>query len=133
MPVVINGSTGLTFPDATTQTTAGLSGASYGGVGCHFIGVSSTYLNSTTTYHIPIGTTVAGSTLRAAKTVSLNVSYGNNVAAYVVAPTWLHTITSDSLPQSGTWAYVSRSTRAFNQYGYGNVSACTSALFIRIA
>lgn len=105
--------TGITFPDATTQTTAAVSAPSFGAVGSiamlYYINAAGATINNNI-YEIPANTSLSGSSLRyvslAAAWYNFNNSYGyiNNLTNLRFSATGLITYLQGATQTSGVTA-----------------------------
>lgn len=130
MTITVGGSS-ITFPDATTQTTAGgavntttvlaaTAGASVGAVGTYaFLGA-----NSTTDYSA--GGTTSGSNLRYAGLGGNSSTWTNNLMPALSLCGSIYVGTGNGGTPSGTW-------RCMGRAGYGGFGMSGATLWLRIS
>lgn len=136
------GSTGITFPDATTQTTAATGGVTSlngqtgaitnttsGSIGSYVFALDSSYDANTNVGNKLIGTTVAGSVLVYANgNASYPVAYSSASATYT-SVSGMGGVTNCGF--SGTWRRMSKQSTAAAGV-YGNTSY-QPGLWVRIS
>lgn len=115
MAVTINGTSGITFNDATTQNTAAGS-TTLGGVGTY------AFMSHTTNIALSEGTTVSGSQLRY-----------RSAASYSVVQGVYFTAAASSSAPSGTWKLMGNINFAWEYYGVQTNHSSASSLWLRIA